>query len=158
MRSTEFLPYTARTEFSIYATNRIFALYGLNQILTKALYMRRTEFLQRLIATPTITRTMSSSQRTISIASNQMVSLPRVANTSALTTQMTHNSRITNLLRTALVIPTVSVQSFLYQSPTHLSQLVNTALMNLTPVATISQFATIKTRFTETTHQRLSVE
>jgi hypothetical protein len=119
--------------------------------------MRRTKFLQRLIATPTITRTMSSSQRTTRIASNQMVSLPRVTNTSALTTQMTHNSSITNLLRTALIVATISVQSFLYQSPTHLSQLVNTALMNLTPVTAIGQFATVKARFTETTHQRLSV-
>jgi hypothetical protein len=54
---------------------------------------------------------MSRSQRAIRIASNQMVSLPRVTHTSALTTQMAHNSSLTNLLRTTLVIPTISIQS-----------------------------------------------
>jgi hypothetical protein len=81
---------------------------------------------------------MSRSQRRISIASNQMVSLPRVTHTSALTTQMTHNSGLTNLLCTTLVIPTISVQSFLYQSPTHLGQIIHTALMNVATATTRS--------------------
>jgi hypothetical protein len=97
-----------------------------------------TESLQRLIATPTITRTMSSSQRAISIASNQMVSLPRVTHTSALTTQMTHNSSLTNLLCTALVIATISIQSLLDKRPTHLSQIIYTALMNVATATTRS--------------------
>jgi hypothetical protein len=100
---------------------------------------------------------MSRSQRTISITSNQMVSLPRVTNTSALTTQMTNNRTITHLLSTALIIPTISIQSLLNKRPTQLSQLINTALMNLTPITTRSQFATIKTRLRETTHFLLSV-
>jgi hypothetical protein len=101
---------------------------------------------------------MSSSQRTIRITSNQMVSLPRVTHTSALTTQMTHSSSITNLLSPALVIPTISIQSLFDKRPTQLSQLINTTLMHLTPITTISQLATIKARLTKTTHQRLSVE
>jgi hypothetical protein len=81
---------------------------------------------------------MSRSQRAVRIASNQMVSLPRVTNTSALTTQMTHNSGLTNLLRTTLVIPTISVQSLFDKRPTHLSQIIHTALMNVATATTRS--------------------
>jgi hypothetical protein len=101
---------------------------------------------------------MSRSQRAIRIASNQMVSLPRVTNTSALTTQMTHNRSLTHLLRTTLVIPTISVQSLFDKRPTHLSQIIHTALMNLATATTRSQHTTIKTRLRETTHLLLSVE
>jgi hypothetical protein len=117
-----------------------------------------TGFLQWAIATPTITRPMSRSQRTVRIASNQMVSLPRVTHTSTLTTQMTHNSGLTNLLRTALVIPAISVQGLFDERPTHLSQLINSALMRLATATTRSQHTTIKTRFRKATHLRLSVE
>jgi hypothetical protein len=81
---------------------------------------------------------MSGSQRTVRIASNQMVSLPRVTNTSTLTTQMTHNSSLTNLLRTALVIPTISVQGLFDERPANLSQLINSALMRLATATTRS--------------------
>jgi hypothetical protein len=101
---------------------------------------------------------MSRSQRTIRIASNQMVSLPRVTHTSALTTQMTHNSSLTNLLRTALVIPTISVQGLLDERPAHFSQIIHPALMNVATATTRSQHTTIKTRLRETTHLLLSVE
>jgi hypothetical protein len=89
---------------------------------------------KRLIATPTVTRTMSSSQRTILITSHQMIRFPRITKPRTLTTQMTHNSRITNLLRTALVIPTISIQSLLDKRPTSLSQLINTMLVNSTTI------------------------
>jgi hypothetical protein len=101
---------------------------------------------------------MSRSQRRISITSNQMVSLPRVTHTSTLTTQMTHNSSLTNLLRTTLVIPTISIQSLFDKRPTHLSQLINSALMNVATATTRSQHTTIKTRLRKTTHLLLSVE
>jgi hypothetical protein len=101
---------------------------------------------------------MSRSQRTIRITSNQMVSLPRVTHTSALTTQMTHNSSLTHLLRTTLVIPAISVQSLLDKRPTQLSQLINAPLMRLATTTTRSQHTTINARFREAAHLRLSVE
>jgi hypothetical protein len=101
---------------------------------------------------------MCRSQRTVRIASNQMVSLPRVTNTSTLTTQMTHNSSLTNLLRTTFVIPTISVQGLFDKRTTNLSQLIHPALMNVATATTRSQHTTIKTRLRETTHFLLSVE
>jgi hypothetical protein len=101
---------------------------------------------------------MSRSQRRICITSNQMVSLPRVTHTSALTTQMTHNSGLTNLLRTTLVIPTISIQRLLDERPAHLSQIIHTALMNVATATTRSQHTTIQTRLRKATHLPLSVE